>query len=54
MTAADETISQCKAAGLDFDALGERLQIEGRDAFNKSWGDLMDAIDEKCQDLQSA
>lgn len=54
MDAADKTIEQCKAAGVDVDALGERLQIEGRDAFNKSWDDLMKAIDEKSQNLQSA
>ncbi|MEE2907486.1 MAG: transaldolase [Planctomycetota bacterium] len=51
---ADETIEKCKAAGIDVDALGERLQIEGRDSFNDAWNDLMNAIDEKSKNLQTA
>ena len=33
------------AAGLDVDALGERLQQEGADAFVKSWRQLMDVLE---------
>ena len=51
---ADRTIEACKAAGVDVDALGERLQIEGRDSFNASWHDLMEAIDEKSKNLQTS
>ena len=50
---ADRIIEGCKAAGIDVDALGEQLQIEGRDSFNKSWHDLMNAIDEKSKNLQT-
>ncbi len=51
---ADQTIAACEAAGIDVSALGEQLQIEGRDSFNASWHDLMDAIDEKTKSLQTA
>ncbi|MCH2132729.1 MAG: transaldolase [Phycisphaerales bacterium] len=51
---ADDIIARCNAAGVDVAALGERLQIEGRDSFNQSWHDLMAAIDEKSKNLQTA
>ena len=34
-------------AGIDIHALGEQLQIEGRDSFNESWNDLIKAIKSK-------
>jgi len=51
---ADDTVAKCNAAGIDVDALGERLQVEGRDSFNASWNDLMNAIDQKSKNLQTA
>lgn len=51
---ADETVAKCQAAGIDVEAVGEQLQIEGRDSFNASWHDLMKAIEEKTKNLQTA
>ncbi|MCH2153270.1 MAG: transaldolase [Phycisphaerales bacterium] len=51
---ADDVIRKCNEAGVDVEALGEQLQIEGRDSFNKSWHDLMEAIEQKSKNLQTA
>jgi transaldolase len=34
-------------AGIDIDALGARLQVEGADSFVKSWQELMSCIESK-------
>jgi len=41
------TLGEFAAAGIDMRALAERLQIEGAQAFSKSWGQLMKRISEK-------
>lgn len=40
----EAAIAEHRAAGLDVDALGGRLQQEGADAFVKSWRQLMDVL----------
>ena len=39
-----ETLAAFNEAGIDTDALAERLQKEGAEAFVKSWGDLLGSI----------
>jgi transaldolase len=39
-------------AGVDVDALAATLQTEGADAFVKSWGDLLDCIGSKADQLR--
>ena len=43
----DATMAALEKAGIDIHALGEQLQIEGRDSFNESWDDLIKAIKSK-------
>ena len=40
-------------AGIDVDALAERLQQEGADAFVKSWDSLIESISAEAQKLAS-
>jgi transaldolase len=40
-------LDRISAAGVDLDALGERLQIEGRDAFDASWSSLLSDLGRK-------
>jgi transaldolase len=42
------------AAGIDVDALAERLQREGADAFDKSWRELLTGIEHERSRLDSA
>ena len=42
------------ASGVDLAALATTLQIEGRDAFNKSWADLLAKISAKREALAAA
>lgn len=44
---AEATIAAIAAAGLDVDALAARLQIEGRDSFDKSFTELLATIETK-------
>ena len=37
-----EVLAELRAAGIDVDALAARLQEEGKQAFVKSWEDLLD------------
>jgi transaldolase len=41
-------------AGVDVDALAERLQVEGGETFVKSWTDLMSVLDKKSAALERA
>jgi transaldolase len=43
----EETLARFADAGIDVDALAERLQEEGKGAFVKSWEDLMESIESK-------
>jgi len=44
---AEELLARFGEAGIDVEALAERLQEEGKAAFVKSWEDLMDSIESK-------
>ncbi len=44
---AEATLAEFAAAGIDLDALAERLQLEGATAFVKSWNALMQRIADK-------
>jgi transaldolase len=37
-------LAEFTAAGIDLDALAERLQVEGAEKFEKSWNDLLECI----------
>ena len=41
------TLDEVKKAGVDLDACGRELQIEGRDSFDASWNELISKIDQK-------
>jgi transaldolase len=43
----EDVLAEFAAAGIDVDALAERLQEEGKAAFVKSWEDLMGSIESK-------
>ena len=51
---AERALAEFLAAGIDLDALAERLQREGADAFVKSWEDLLQCIGEKSATLKKA
>lgn len=54
-SAAGETIlSAYEAAGVNVDALAERLQKEGAEAFVKSWQQLLQRIEQKSEALTAA
>jgi transaldolase len=54
-SAAGETVlAAYEAAGVNVDALAERLQKEGADAFVKSWQQLLQRIETKSESLTSA
>jgi transaldolase len=44
---ADELLAQFESAGIGVQALAARLQEEGKEAFNKSWNDLLESIDKE-------
>jgi transaldolase len=44
---ADEVIDEHERAGIDVAALAERLQVEGKEAFNKSWNELLSSLESK-------
>ena len=47
--AAEETLAAVGRAGIDLDAVGERLQQAGAEAFVKSWTELLGVIDAKAK-----
>jgi len=50
----DEVLARFAAAGIDVDALANRLQDEGARSFVNSWRDLMDVIASKSAILDKA
>ena len=44
---AEQTIDEIRREGVDIEALGDKLQKDGGDAFKKSWGSLIGGLDEK-------
>jgi transaldolase len=51
---AEAVIAEFRRQGIDVDALAERLQKEGADAFAKSWKSLLGGIGEKTSQLAGA
>ena len=51
---AEEVLKEFAAAGVDVDALAQRLQDEGGASFVKSWNDLMDQIGSKSVQVRKA
>jgi transaldolase len=43
----EQVLKQYEAAGIDLAALAQRLQDEGKDSFDKSWGELLKTIADK-------
>jgi transaldolase len=43
----EEVLASFENAGIDVGALAARLQEEGKEAFNKSWEDLLESIDKE-------
>ena len=41
---ADQVLAEFGRAGVDVGELAERLQVEGAEAFDSSWSDLMETI----------
>jgi transaldolase len=48
----DKVLGEYASHGIDTDALGRQLQIEGAKAFAKSWQDLLKSIDGKAKALK--
>ncbi len=51
---ADEALARFEAAGVDLSELANRLQREGAEAFDSSWNDLLQSIEEKSRKLAAA
>ena len=51
---AESVLEEFQGAGVDIDALAERLQREGGDAFVKSWNELLAGLAEKIERLKRA
>ena len=51
--AADAAVAACREAGIDVDALAERLQREGAESFAKSWNSLLDNIASKASSVSN-
>jgi transaldolase len=43
----EEVLAEFAKAGIDVEALAERLQEEGKEAFVKSWNDMLESIESK-------
>jgi transaldolase len=43
----EQVLAEFGKAGVDVDALGKRLQEEGKEAFVKSWNDMLESIESK-------
>lgn len=52
--AANATLEACRQAGIDTEALAQRLQREGAQAFSKSWKSLLQNVADKSQALSKA
>jgi len=50
----DEVLANFAKAGIDVDALGAQLQVEGAESFVKSWKDLLECIASKSKVLKAA
>lgn len=50
----DKILDEYPAAGVDVDALGRQLQVEGAKAFVKSWQDLLASIETKSTALKQS
>ena len=50
---ASEVLAAHEQKGIKIDALAERLQVEGADAFSKSWHDMLDSIAEEAKKVAS-
>jgi transaldolase len=50
----EEILAEFAKAGIDVDALGAQLQLEGAESFVSSWNDLMDVIESKSAALVKA
>jgi transaldolase len=50
----EKVLAAFSKAGIDIDALAERLQDEGAASFNKSWNDLMGRIESKSAAMRQA
>lgn len=48
---AERVLAEFEAAGVDTSGLAARLQREGAEAFDKSWNELLESIDEKSRKL---
>ena len=51
---AEQVLAEFEAAGVDVAELAARLQREGAEAFDKSWNELMQSIEEKSRELAAA
>ena len=49
----EQVLAKFAAAKIDPKDLAEKLQVEGADAFNKSWDDLMECIESKTQAVKA-
>jgi transaldolase len=47
----EQVLARFEAAGIDTSELAARLQREGAEAFDKSWNELLESIDEKSRKL---
>ncbi len=52
--AAEATLAEFAAAGVDTDALAARLQEEGKQSFDESWADLLKSIESERERLGAA
>jgi transaldolase len=51
---ADQVLDEFESAGIEVAELGVRLQREGAQAFDGSWNDLLQSIEEKGRELAAA
>jgi len=51
---AEQVLAEFAAAGVDLDALAARLQEEGEQSFDDSWGDLMKSLESERERLGAA
>jgi transaldolase len=50
---ADSTFALAQAHGVDLDSLAVKLQVDGAEAFVRSWRRLLERIDEKTRSLEA-
>jgi transaldolase len=48
---AKEALAEFEAAGIDLSALAKRLQVEGAEAFAASWGEMLDSVAAKREQI---